>query len=189
MSNCYWNHFKTVIRHKWYVFKLMSKAGRPIQGLMHDMSKFGLIEFCSSARYWNGTSSPIDKEKEELGYSMAWQHHKGHNPHHPEYWIDNVMKPGEEPQALLMPKEYAIEMVCDWIGAGMAYEKEKWTYDRPIEWFKNIGSKRRIHPAILMFAEDVFLTIRREQSLDVINKRSLDFLYTYNLNRYEKEVE
>ena len=27
-------------------------------------------------------------KKEIQGYSLAWQHHKGHNPHHWEYWLD-----------------------------------------------------------------------------------------------------
>ena len=55
-----------------------------------DLSKYGITEFCSSAKYFQGNRSPIDAEKEETGYSLAWQHHKGHNPHHWEYWIDNI---------------------------------------------------------------------------------------------------
>ena len=53
----------------------------------------------------------------------AWMHHKGCNPHHWEYWIDydengNII-------ANKMPYNYVVEMVCDWIGAGKAYEKKK----------------------------------------------------------------
>ena len=70
--NVYWKHFKTITKHKWVVFKLMAQAGYPIQGLKHDLSKYHPIEFYTSARYWSGTSSPIDKEKEAKGYSVAW---------------------------------------------------------------------------------------------------------------------
>jgi hypothetical protein len=174
--NPYINHFKTIMRHKWYVFQLMYRAGYPIQGLLHDLSKLSPTEFIPSARYWSGTRSPIDAEKEEKGYSEAWQHHKGHNPHHPEYWVDNVMTIGEEPVALLMPKRYAIELVCDWIAAGRAYEPY-WTTDSPLAWFEAVGSKRRIHPAILSFVEEIFQEIKRSKSLRVINEWELSGLY------------
>ena len=36
--------------------------------------------------------SPIDREKEVLGYSLGWLHHKGRNKHHWEYWLDNGSK-------------------------------------------------------------------------------------------------
>lgn len=86
--NKYLEHLKVVCKHKSIVFKLMKKCGYGWQGLKHDMSKFSPTEFFSSARYFQGTRSPIDKEKEVLGYSNAWLHHKGHNKHHWEYWVD-----------------------------------------------------------------------------------------------------
>lgn len=86
----YLKHFKTITKHKFYVMKFCFKCGKYKRGLLHDLSKFGPTEFFSSAKYFQGTSSPIDAEKREKGYSLAWQHHKGHNPHHWEYWIDNI---------------------------------------------------------------------------------------------------
>ena len=41
-------HFKTVTKHKWEVFKLTVKAGIPIRGLLHDLSKFSYTEFSES---------------------------------------------------------------------------------------------------------------------------------------------
>jgi hypothetical protein len=34
-----------------------------------------------------------------------------------------------------MPYKYVIEMFCDFIGAGMAYEKTKWTTKSPLTYY------------------------------------------------------
>ena len=47
-------HFLLVCRHKWHVFKLCCQAGIPLQGLLHDLSKFSPTEFRESAKYYNG---------------------------------------------------------------------------------------------------------------------------------------
>ena len=108
-------HFKIVCIHKYYVFLASIEAGIPFRGFMHDWSKFSFSEFFNSAKYYTGNRSPIDNEKDEKGYSYAWLHHRGRNPHHWEYWIDNLSSGGE---ALKMPSKYVKEMICDWIGAG-----------------------------------------------------------------------
>ena len=126
-------HFKLVCKHKWYVFLAAYEGGIPIRGLLHDMSKFSPIEFFNSVKYYTGNRSPIDNEKDEKGYSYAWLHHRGRNPHHWEYWIDNLSSGG---QALKMPYKFVKEMICDWIGSGKAYNGKKWTRKAPIEFFK-----------------------------------------------------
>ena len=62
MSNIekYLKHFKTITKHKFYVMKFCFKCGKFKRGLLHDLSKYGITEFCSSAKYFQGTSSPID---------------------------------------------------------------------------------------------------------------------------------
>lgn len=127
--NKYIEHFKTITKHKYYVMKFCFKCGFYKRGLLHDLSKYSFTEFFSSAKYFQGTSSPIDIEKREKGYSLAWQHHKGHNPHHWEYWIDNVGTYKNTPCKI--PYEYVIEMICDWLGAGIVYSKQKVNFDRP----------------------------------------------------------
>lgn len=115
---------------------------------MHDLSKFGPTEFFSSARYFQGDSSPIDAEKKEKGYSLAWQHHKGHNPHHWEYWIDNVGTYKNTPCKI--PYDYVVEMLCDWLGAGIVYSKQKPDYNKgykePLEYYKKCKPERIFHP-------------------------------------------
>ena len=55
---------------------------------MHDLSKYSYTELKTGAKYWVGTRSPNSIERETIGYSTAWLHHKGRNKHHWEYWVD-----------------------------------------------------------------------------------------------------
>ena len=117
-------HFNTITKHKLLVGKLCFKMGLYKQGILHDLSKYSPVEFFAGVKYWQGNRSPIDKEKEVLGYSLGWLHHKGHNAHHWEYWIDIT---GEEITFHEAPKHIVKEMVCDRIAACMVYEKDKYT--------------------------------------------------------------
>ena len=145
--NKYIKHFITITRHKYYVMKFCFKCRLYKRGLLHDLSKYSLTEFFSSAKYFQGTSSPIDAEKREKGYSLAWQHHKGHNPHHWEYWIDNVGTYKNTPCKI--PIEYVIEMICDWLGAGIVYSKQKPNYNQPyvelLEYYNKCKNERIFH--------------------------------------------
>lgn len=140
----FWKHFKTVVKHRWVVFKECAACGILWQGLVHDLSKFSAAEFVASARYFQGNRSPIEAEKEKIGYSKAWLHHKGHNKHHWEYWID-FDRDGSV-VANKIPMKYVIEMVCDWVGAGKVYNKKKWTQADPLEFYNKVRSGRHFHP-------------------------------------------
>ena len=114
----YLKHLKVITLHKYYVGVECFKRGLYWQGIIHDLSKYSPVEFFTSARYFQGFKTPIGAEKAERGYSIAWLHHKGHNPHHWEYWIDWV----NGKQLLCpIPDKYILEMVCDFIGASRAY--------------------------------------------------------------------
>lgn len=154
----YWNHFKTVSKHKYEVFKQCWACGIGWQGLIHDMSKFGIIEFASSARYFQGNWSPIEAEKEAIGYSKAWLHHKGHNKHHWEYWTD--FADNGTIIANKIPTKYVIEMVCDWVGAGKVYSKEKWTTDSPLNYYIKVRPGRYFHPDTEVFIMIMLNTIK-----------------------------
>lgn len=142
--NKYIKHFKTITKHRRIVRHYCFKCGQYKRGLLHDLSKYSPSEFWTSARYFQGTYSPIDAEKNEKGYSLAWQHHKGHNPHHWEYWIDNVGTRKNTP--IKIPYPYLIEMLCDWIGAGKTYSKEKWTQEEPYNYYMKVKDSRIINP-------------------------------------------
>lgn len=134
----FFGHLKTVMKHKWGVFKLSIKAGIPIRGLLHDLSKFSYTEFSESIKYYQGGKrSPLGKAREEQGYSKAWLHHKGKNKHHIEYWYDSELK--EQP---IMPLKYALEMVCDKLAASMVYEGKNWTKESELFFWNNRDKSR-----------------------------------------------
>lgn len=144
-------HFMTVCRHKRWVFHYCRIAGIPWRGIKHDISKFSPTEFFESVKYFQGDRSPIDACKEENGYSKAWLHHKGRNKHHYEYWQDNFDNGG---QPLQMPFKDALEMVCDYLGAGRAYMKDNFNYQAEYEWWQNKKSKPlAMHPQTEGFVE------------------------------------
>lgn len=138
-----WKHFKTITKHRLIVGRECIACGQIRLGLLHDLSKYSPTEFLSSARYFQGDRSPIEKEKAAKGYSLAWQHHKGRNPHHWEYWIDYDSSGGIIMNRI--PYKYVVEMVCDWIGAGMVYSSEKWTQSEPLEYYMKVRHGRHIH--------------------------------------------
>ena len=80
-----WNHLKTITEHKWIVMCSCFKLGLYKQGLLHDLSKYTPEEFRTGVLYFQGDRSPNAAEKEDIGYSKAWLHHKGRNKHHYEY--------------------------------------------------------------------------------------------------------
>ena len=119
-----YEHFKTITKHRHEVIKNCTKAGILFQGLFHDLSKYSLTEFSAGAKFYQGTRSPNEGEREAYGYSMAWIHHKGRNKHHYEYWTDYNPKT-KEMEPVKMPLKYVIEMFCDRIAASKIYEKDK----------------------------------------------------------------
>lgn len=154
-----WKHFKTVMRHKRYVFRECRHCGIGWQGFIHDLSKFSLVEFNSSAQYFQGTRSPIKAEKIEKGYSYAWQHHMGHNPHHWQYWLDYASD--GHIITVKMPYKYVVEMVCDWIGAGKAYNRKgTWSTKAPLDHYRKQYRERHLHPDTDDLLKFFCLTIR-----------------------------
>ena len=130
-------HLKTINAHKRMVRKWCFKMGIPIQGLLHDMSKYSLKEL-SIYKYYTGVKSPHDAARKELGYSPSWYHHKCRNKHHWEYWVDSIY----DKTAVKMPYKYVIEMFCDNVGAGHVYNKEKWEPYMMLEYNKTQDPKR-----------------------------------------------
>ena len=81
-------HLSTINNHKRMVMEYCFRVGLYKQGLLHDLSKYCPQEFIPGVIYYQGDRSPNNAQREALGYSDAWLHHKGHNKHHYEYWID-----------------------------------------------------------------------------------------------------
>ena len=172
VSNIF-KHIKLVLKHKHVVFKLCCKVGILWRGFMHDWSKFSPEEFLESIKYYDGHKSPIQVCKQVNGYSKAWLHHKGRNKHHPEYWIDYSLPE----KTVVMPYKYAVEMICDKLGAGIVYNGKKWRNDTQINYYMKEREISLIHPKIDKFMIEIFTQVS-ENGLDkTLTKENVKKVY------------
>ena len=136
-------HLKTINQHKAKVTWLCWRCGLYKQGFLHDLSKYSYIELKTGFTYYQGFRSPIDAQKEDIGYSLSWLHHKGRNKHHWEYWLDNS---ANGVVAVRMPVNYVVEMFCDRVAASMIYQKDKYTDSSALEYYEAGRHRILIHP-------------------------------------------
>ncbi|MCI7181774.1 MAG: DUF5662 family protein [Schaedlerella sp.] len=133
-------HFRTITRHKILVMKECFRVGLYRQGLLHDLSKYSWTEFRVGCKYFQGTRSPNNAEREDTGVSRAWLHHKGRNKHHYEYWIDYSPEGGKGLIGMKMPEKYVVEMFLDRIAASKIYKGDAYTDSTPLEYFLKGGT-------------------------------------------------
>lgn len=130
----FWGHLKTITRHRHKVMLHCFKAGIFRRGLLHDLSKYSPTEFIPGVLYYQGDRSPNEREREVIGYSRAWMHHKSRNRHHFEYWTDySTVTKRLEP--VRMPDQYLFEMFCDRVAASKIYMGENYTDSSPLNYF------------------------------------------------------
>lgn len=169
-------HFMTITKHRHRVIVHCFKAGIPLQGLAHDLSKYSPTEFIPGARYYLGNRSPNEMERQKNGYSLAWMHHKGRNRHHYEFWTDynpetKVMSP------VKMPVKYVKEMFCDRVAASKIYQAEKYTDAHPLKYFKRARDHIVIHPETGELLEKLLVMLSEEGE-------EKTFEYIRNLKEY-----
>ncbi|MBQ8968078.1 DUF5662 family protein [Ruminococcus sp.] len=169
-------HFKTITRHRHEVMKNCFRAGIPLQGLLHDLSKYSYEEFSYGVRYFQGNRSPHEGERDEYGFSYAWMHHKGRNKHHFEYWTDydpvtRVMSP------VKMPLKYVKEMFCDRVAASKIYMKDKYDDGSALAYFLKGKKTRMIHPETSALIEKLLVMLKEKGE-----RRT--FAYVRKLKRY-----
>ncbi len=136
-----WAHFKTITHHRRLVRAGCFQVGLYWQGLTHDLSKYAPSEFLVGAKYYQGTRSPNNAEREDM-------HHKGRNKHHYEYWIDYSLH--AEPGGMLpcpMPKKYIAEMIMDRIAACKTYQGDHYTDRSPLEYYLQGKDPAPLHPS------------------------------------------
>lgn len=154
-------HFRTITRHRHKVMQHCFRAGIPWRGMLHDLSKYSPTEFIPGAKYYQGTRSPNEKERELFGYSLAWMHHKGRNRHHFEYWFDyNPETKLNEP--VKMPLKFVVEMFCDRVAAGKIYQGKSYTDRSPLEYFLRGKDRRRIHPETSQMLEKLLTMLAED---------------------------
>jgi len=96
----------------------------PVNVVSHDLSKYSAEEYKAYDDYFYGRRT----KEVEKAFDYAWLHHIHSNPHHWQYW---VLKHDDGPEeALEMPLEYVVEMICDWwsfsFKTGNLYEIFDW---------------------------------------------------------------
>lgn len=139
-------HFRTITKHKIIVMKECFRVGLYRQGLLHDLSKYSWTELRVGCRYYQGTRSPNNAEREEKGYSSAWLHHKGRNKHHYEYWIDYSLDGKKILAGMKMPVNYVVEMFLDRIAASKVYKGSRYKDTDPLEYYMNGKAGDLMHP-------------------------------------------
>ena len=156
----FFRHFYTITKHRHRVIAHCFRAGIGWQGLFHDLSKYTPTEFFAGAKYYLGTRSPNEGEREAKGYSLAWMHHKGRNRHHFEYWVDiNPQTRRYEP--VKMPLRFVIEMFCDRVAASKIYQGDNYNNRQPLEYFMR-GARKKMNPETSAMLEE-WLTLLAEE--------------------------
>lgn len=140
------------------------KRGLYLQGLFHDWDKFLVPSmWISYAKYFYGEENTIDKSEGyikpndtgEMDYEMAWLGHLHRNKHHWQWWI----RYNDDGGVVTFPMEerHALEMICDWIGAGKAQgfhsPKENPLYETRTWYLKN-REKIKLHEETRKYVED-----------------------------------
>lgn len=179
----HYSYLKYVLRHKWFVFVECIKEGIPLRGLLHDLSKFLPSEWFPYANHFYGDKKYKDttitqtNTSDKGGYikppttgdiefDLAWLHHQKRNKHHWQYWV--LRRDTGESIPCQMDHKYAIEMICDWIGA----EKANGRKDQPnevISWYNKHKSNMRLHKSTQHLIE-LILERKREEHNEVLRK-------------------
>ncbi len=167
-------HFCVITHHKWVVLKLCIKAGIPLRGMLHDLSKYTLPEFSQGVKYFaQGKKSPISVEKQKEGYSKAWLHHKGRNKHHSEYWHDDTAKIKDP----IMPYKYACEMVCDKLAAGIVYMGKDWTKEYELQYWEKERQTAQLNEKLQEFVTKVLTQVSKVGINGTVSKENLRKIY------------
>jgi len=134
-------YLKVVLKHKWEVFKAAKDLGIPVEGMLHDLSKFLPDEFWPYAVHfkggpwvksvWTWLTGNTPKES----FDTACAKHYSRNKHHWQQW---VKKYGEHEVIVPMPYRYLVEMLADWIGASSSYNSTA------LEWYKKKGHELKL---------------------------------------------
>lgn len=137
--------------HEWMIDHNIAPASLLLTFMNHDSSKRDKEEYEAYDNYFYKNKSAKNTE----AFNYAWLHHIHHNPHHWQYWV--LIHDDEPEEALEMPEEYVIEMICDWWSfswkSGNLYEIFDW-YE------KHKGMK--LHSKTRKLVEDILGKIKVE---------------------------
>lgn len=159
-----WKHFCTITKHRLLVCKHCFRVGLYWRGLTHDLSKYSPTEFRSGVKYYQGNRSPNSREREVVGYSEAWMHHKGRNRHHYEYWTDLDLK-AKKYMPVPMPRVFFAEMIMDRIAACKTYHGKNYRDGDSLDYFLHATEAKEssmMHPQTKQDLQ-IILTMLRDR--------------------------
>ena len=179
-------HIHIINKHRWYVFIYSIKAGIPIRGLLHDLSKYSPVEFFESVKYFDGHKSPTHGAKKDKGYSSAWLHHKGRNKHHLEYWED-VTDHNSKYYAAFVPYKYLVESLCDRISAGKTYKGKEFTNKNPLIYWNKFERNNKVekHPGVIEFFDIVLTKMSQTSINETLKPKYLKKVYKEIYDKYK----
>ncbi len=113
---------------------------------IHDNSKFSTEEFGKYRQFFFPNEGD---EKSKTSFAFGWNHHQKSNPHHWQYWV--MYKGGDHVEALKMPFEYIIEMVCDWMAMSIKFNTSlaDWFYDNLDQMLFHEDTFRMLEPMVI----------------------------------------
>jgi hypothetical protein len=138
------------------------KYGLIWRGIKHDWSKFLPSEWIPYARFFYEPDGTKKTRRDSTGYykptdtgdkafDFAWLLHQKRNRHHWQWWI--LPEDNGGIKVLEMHKDDALEMYCDWIGAGRAQGVVDW--QNPKRWYDLNKHKMQLHPETQAYVESL----------------------------------
>ena len=151
-------YISTLIDHVSYVIEYGNKIGvNEYQLSIHDLSKLSYAEL---PYYIKRFTYDTITEDIKLEFDYAWHHHVIKNPHHHEHWVISPT------YIIPMPYNYILEMVADWHGANMAYQKS-WN---STEWLKKNLPRMKLH------------SMTKSQLIDILHQCGYSFINEDSFN-------
>jgi hypothetical protein len=149
--NKHWQYLKYVLRHKYFVFMAGVKIGCPLWRLIsHDMSKFLPSEWVPYVEYFYGSNKVYAYT--ELDFNNAWLKHQHRNKHHWQYWL--LREDSGDTIAMSMPRQYILELVADWAGAGREitgkWDVSEWYAKNKEKIVLSVGSRTQVEKLLFM---------------------------------------
>ena len=126
----------------------------------HDVSKYLKDEYDAYDNYFYGKKT----EKVKLEFNYAWLHHIHNNPHHWQHWV--LVNDEDGTQALEMPREYVIEMICDW----WAFSHKSGNLYEIFDWYKSHKNNMILHENTKKLVEELLDRIKKELNKEAVNE-------------------
>ena len=152
-------HIRNVVRgfhwlkdNLYEIFTDVSVSMMEAQINAHDDSKWSEEEYEAYDNYFYGKKDADVK----AAFDLAWLHHQHHNPHHWQHWL--LKEDSGKVKALEMPKEYIIEMICDWWA--FSWSKDKLT--EIFDWYAVNKPKMVLHKDTLQTVENILTKLRNK---------------------------